>query len=101
MIAVAAYKSTFPGELIGYYDVLAYDAATALIRSAARVVADDGTCSADRRADVIRALDAHSASSTAGTLSFDEHGDAEFPTFVVHQVTGREWRPVYLGGLDR
>ncbi|PWW60419.1 hypothetical protein DFQ13_107216 [Actinokineospora spheciospongiae] len=27
--------------------------------------------------------------------------DSGFPTFVVHQVTGRGWRPVYLGGLDR
>jgi branched-chain amino acid transport system substrate-binding protein len=92
---VAAYEA---GDYEGSptdYGVFAYDAANAIIRAAAEVLADLQGTPSEVRADLVTALADISFDGASGPVAFDEYGDTTERVFTLYRVDeSLEWAVV-------
>ncbi|TDV42578.1 branched-chain amino acid ABC transporter substrate-binding protein [Actinophytocola oryzae] len=96
---VDAYKAKNYPEDYSAYGAFSYDAANAIIASAAKVV-DGKDWSDDMHADVVAAAQDYSADGATGPVAFDEFGDSTNTTLTVYQVTGGAWKSVKTGKFE-
>lgn len=95
---IAKYKAAgYPGDY-GTYGGYSYDAATAIIKSVGKVVADNnGKLPTDARAKVVDGVQAANFDGIAGHVSFDEFGDTTNKQLTVYQVKSGKWVSVKTG----
>jgi branched-chain amino acid transport system substrate-binding protein len=93
---VAAYTAANYPEPFETYGVLSYDATTVLLDALSRTVADGGW-GADRRADLVAAVQATDLDGAGGRLRFDQFGDTTNRVLTVYTVRDGEFVPLRTG----
>ncbi|WP_252441421.1 branched-chain amino acid ABC transporter substrate-binding protein [Pseudonocardia humida] len=75
------------------YGALTYDATNVVIEALAKALAN-GDYSAERRADIVAAVQETNLQGASGEISFDEFGDTTNKVLTVYQVEGDSFAPV-------
>jgi branched-chain amino acid transport system substrate-binding protein len=90
---VSDYAAAGYAEPFGGYGVLTYDATNVLIAGVAEALAG-GDYSPDRRADIVKAVQATDMQGASGPISFDEYGDTTNKVLTVYSVSNGTFSPV-------
>jgi branched-chain amino acid transport system substrate-binding protein len=94
---VKAYNAKAYKDPYAAYGAFAYDAASAIIASAAKTIGDGGTWSASQRDTMIKNVGSYTASGATGPVGFDQYGDSTNKVLTVYQVTSGDWKAVQTG----
>jgi branched-chain amino acid transport system substrate-binding protein len=90
---VSDYEAADFAEPFGAYGVLTYDATNVLIAGVAEALAG-GDYSTDKRADIVKAVQATDMQGASGPISFDEYGDTTNKVLTVYSVSNGGFAPV-------
>ncbi|RJQ77828.1 branched-chain amino acid ABC transporter substrate-binding protein [Pseudonocardiaceae bacterium YIM PH 21723] len=82
------------------YGAFAYDAANALIGGLKKVT-DAGDWSADKRADLLKAIGEYKGQGATGEVAFDQYGDSTNKLLTVYQVKSGKWGSVQSGTYNK
>ena len=86
--AAANYKEPF-----GAYGAFTYDSANVIIQALKTALAT-GTYSPDKRADIVKAVQATKLDGAGGAIAFDQYGDTTNKVLTVYTVKGDDFAPV-------
>jgi branched-chain amino acid transport system substrate-binding protein len=97
---VDAYGAAKYPEPYSAYGAFSYDAANVIIGALATTLGDNGTWGDDKRADLLKNVQAYKATGATGEVGFDEFGDSTSKLLTVYQVSGKEFKPVETGKFE-
>jgi branched-chain amino acid transport system substrate-binding protein len=97
---VQAYADAKYSEPFSAYGAFSYDAANVIIGALATTLGDSGTWGDDKRADLVKNVQAFKNTGATGEVAFDEYGDSTSKLLTVYQVAGKDFKPVETGKFE-